>query len=114
MAILYNSMNEKRREIAILRSLGARRVTLFSMVVFQSMGIALLGILLSFLFYVLVALIVTGIIRDQTGVALLLFQFDPLFIWVPGSMLALAIFSGLLPAIIAYKTEVSRNLGPTS
>lgn len=114
LAILYNSMNEKRREIAILRSLGARRVTLFSMVVFQSMGIALLGILLSFLFYVLVALIVTGIVRDQTGVALLLFQFDPLFIWVPGSMLTLAIFSGLLPAIIAYKTEVSRNLGPTS
>ena len=114
LAILYNSMNEKRREIAILRSLGARRVTLFSMVVFQSMGIALLGILLSFLFYVLIALIVTGIVRDQTGVALLLFQFDPLFIWVPGSMLTLAIFSGLLPAIIAYKTEVSRNLGPTS
>ncbi len=114
LAILYNSMNEKRREIAILRSLGARRVTLFSMVVFQSMGIALLGILLSFLFYVLVALIVTGIVRDQTGVALLLFQFDPLFIWVSGSMLTLAIFSGLLPAIIAYKTEVSRNLGPTS
>ena len=114
LAILYNSMNEKRREIAILRSLGARRVTLFSMVVFQSMGIALLGILLSFLFYILVALIVTGIVRDQTGVALLLFQFDPLFIWVPGSMLTLAIFSGLLPAIIAYKTEVSRNLGPTS
>ena len=50
LAILYNSMNEKRREIAILRSLGARRVTLFSMVVFQSMGITLLGILLSFLF----------------------------------------------------------------
>ena len=114
LAILYNSMNEKRREIAILRSLGARRVTLFSMVVFQSMGIALLGILLSFLFYVLVALIVAGIVRDQTGVALLLFQFDPLFIWVPGSMLTLSIFSGLLPAIIAYKTEVSRNLGPTS
>ena len=114
LAILYNSMNEKRREIAILRSLGARRVTLFSMVVFQSMGIALLGILLSFLFYVLIALIVTGIVRDQTGVALLLFQFDPLFIWVPGSMLTLAIFSGLLPAVIAYKTEVSRNLGPTS
>ena len=114
LAILYNSMNEKRREIAILRSLGARRVTLFSMVVFQSMGIALLGILLSFLFYILIALIVTGIVRDQTGVALLLFQFDPLFIWVPGSMLTLAIFSGLLPAIIAYKTEVSRNLGPTS
>ena len=114
LAILYNSMNEKRREIAILRSLGARRVTLFSMVVFQSMGIALLGILLSFLFYVLIALIVTGIVRDQTGVALLLFQFDPLFIWVPGSMLTLAIFSGLLPAIIAYKTEVSRNLCPTS
>lgn len=114
LAILYNSMNERRREIAILRSLGARRNTLVLMVIFQSAGIALLGVLVSFVFYAIVATLATGIIREQTGVVLDLFAFHPVFLLVPIGMLGLGCVSGLIPAIIAYRTEVSQNLAPTS
>nr|ADI22718.1 ABC-type antimicrobial peptide transport system, permease component [uncultured verrucomicrobium HF0500_27H16] len=114
LAILYNSMNEKRREIAILRSLGARRSTLVSMVIFQSTGIALLGVVLSFLFYAVVASVAAGIIRDRTGVVLDLFSYQEVFFWMPVGMVALGILSGLVPSIIAYRTEISKNLAPTS
>ena len=114
LAILYNSMNERRREIAILRSLGARRNTLVLMVIFQSAGIALFGVLVSFVFYAIVATLATGIIREQTGVVLDLFAFHPVFLLVPIGMLGLGCVSGLIPAIIAYRTEVSQNLAPTS
>jgi putative ABC transport system permease protein len=114
LAILYNSMNEKRREIAILRSLGARRGTLVSIVLFQSMGIALFGIGLSFVFFTGVALVAAGLVRNETGVVLDLFAFHEVFIWVPIGMLLLGLVSGLIPAVKAYQTEVSRNLTPTS
>jgi hypothetical protein len=54
------------------------------------------------------------IVRDQTGVVLQLFSYQPVFLWVPGGMLLLGIISGLLPAIVAYQTEVSKNLTPSS
>ena len=114
LAILYNILNEKRREIAILRSLGARRGTLVSIVILQSTGIAFLGVLLSFGFYFIVASAASGIIREQTGVVLDLFKFQEVFIWVPAGMLALGVISGIMPAVVAYSTEVSRNLAPTS
>jgi putative ABC transport system permease protein len=114
LAILYNSMNEKRRDIAILRSLGARRSTLVAMVIYQSLGIAIIGVVLSFAFYVVVAKIAAGIVRDQTGIVLNLFQYQAVFLWVPLGMLVLGLFSGLLPALIAYRTEVSKNLSPST
>ena len=38
---IYNSMSERRREIAILRALGARRATIFSIVLLEAMTICL-------------------------------------------------------------------------
>ena len=114
LAILYNSMNEKRRDIAILRSLGARRSTLVAMVIYQSLGIAIIGVVLSFAFYAAVAKIAAEIVRDQTGIVLNLFQYQAVFLWVPLGMLVLGLFSGLLPALIAYRTEVSKNLSPST
>ncbi|MGE3853783.1 MAG: ABC transporter permease, partial [Planctomycetota bacterium] len=45
MAILYNTMNERRREFAILRALGARRRTVVSAIVAEAATISLLGTL---------------------------------------------------------------------
>ena len=40
---IYNSMSERRREIAILRALGARRATIFSIVLLEAMTICIVG-----------------------------------------------------------------------
>ena len=73
-----------------------------------------MGVILSFAFYTIVAQFAESIVRDQTGVVLDLFSYQPVFLWVPGGMLLLGVVSGLLPAIVAYQTEVSRNLAPSS
>jgi putative ABC transport system permease protein len=41
LASLYNTMNERRREFAILRSLGARKGTVFSAIVLEAHHAAL-------------------------------------------------------------------------
>jgi len=48
LASIYNSMNERRREIAILRALGARRTTIFSAIVLEAGAIAALGVVAGF------------------------------------------------------------------
>jgi len=48
LASIYNSMNERRREIAILRALGARRTTLFAAILLESASISALGMMAGF------------------------------------------------------------------
>ena len=43
MVSIYNSMNDRRREIGIMRALGAARSTVMSIVLMESVLLALLG-----------------------------------------------------------------------
>jgi putative ABC transport system permease protein len=111
---LYNSMNERRREIAILRALGARRVTVFGAIVLEAAAITALGILGGFVAYAIIATGVAGVIRAQTGVVLSPLAFSPVMLWAPGLMLALGALAGLVPAMKAYRTPVAEHLVPAS
>ena len=114
LASIYNSMNERRREIAILRALGAKRRTdLF----FRRAGsdddfrfgnvhrVRSLSALMSG---------VAQIIRAQTGVVLDPFAFHPVMIFAPWELLRLSALAGIVPAFKAYRTDVAANLVPNS
>ena len=92
LASIYNSMNERRRELAILRALGARRATVFSAIVLEAAAIAALGVAVGFAFYVALMFVVAGIMRAQTGVVLDPFAFNPVMLWSPAAFIAV-IFS---------------------
>lgn len=114
LAALWNTMNERRREFAILRALGARRRTVFSAIVLEATAIAVVGATLGYLLYGLVGLAAAEYLRTEVGILLEVFAWQPVFALVlPGAALLGAI-AGLLPAIRAYSTEVATNLRPTS
>ena len=114
LASIYNSMNERRREIAILRALGARRRTIFFSVVLEAMSISALGMAIAFVIYFLVMSVVAQIIRAQTGVVLDPFAFHPVMIFAPLGIIGLSALSGVVPAFKAYRTDVAANLLPNS
>jgi putative ABC transport system permease protein len=114
LASIYNSMNERRRDIAILRALGARGVTIFSAIVFESAAIAALGAIGSFAVYLGIMNGAATIIRAQTGVVLDPFEFAPVMLWVPAAMVGFSALAGIIPAIKAYRTNVADNLLPIS
>lgn len=114
LASLYNTMNERRREFAILRALGARRLTVFSAIVGEAGAIALLGALLGYGVYLALLAGAAALIRARTGVVLDLSAFHPALALAPVGMLALGMVAGILPALRAYATDVARNLLPTS
>jgi putative ABC transport system permease protein len=114
LASLYNTMNERRRELAILRSLGARRRTLFAAIVLESSAIGALGALLGFGVYAAVFTVAASIVRAQTGVVLDLLSFHPVLVAGPLGMIALAALAGIVPAWKAYRTDVATGLVPAS
>jgi putative ABC transport system permease protein len=114
LASLYNTMNERRREFAILRALGARRATVFAAVVSEAAAIACAGAVLGFLVYAAILAGAAYTIRARTGVVLDLFAYHPVLWAAPLGIVALGAVAGLLPAAKAYRTDVAGNLAPTS
>ena len=107
-------MASRRRDIAILRALGAGRLFIFSAIVLEAAVIGLIGMALAFAAYAAIVSAVAVVIRAQTGVLLETFVFDPVMVWAPLGMVALCALSGLLPAWKAYRTDVAENLAPIS
>ncbi|MDP7033656.1 MAG: ABC transporter permease [Planctomycetota bacterium] len=114
LASLYNTMNERRREFAILRALGARRATVFGIIVLEAGTIAFIGSLLGFVVYGVIFTVSAEVIRNQTGMVLDLFAFHPVLVLAPLCMILLGALSGLLPAFKAYSTDVASNLIPSA
>ncbi len=114
LSSLYNTLNERRREFAILRSLGAKRSTVFSAIVLEATAIAGMGSLTGYGIYLAIFSVTAMVVRQQTGVVLDVFQFHPSLLSVPIGMTILGAISGLVPALRAYSTDVARNLDPLS
>lgn len=114
MASIYNSMNERRREIAILRALGAHRGLISTTIVLEAAAIAALGMLISFAVYFAILAASAAILRAQVGVVLDIWAFHPILATAPLAMIGLGALAGVIPAIKAYNTDVAENLLPTS
>jgi len=112
LASLYNSMNERRRPIALLRALGAHRRTLFGIVVMEATVISALGMGIAYGIYAAIMVATSAIVRAQTGVHLDPWMWHPVMIWAPAGMILLGALAGLVPAIKAYRTDVAENLQP--
>ena len=111
---IYNTLNDRRREFAILRSLGAPRLNLVGMILNQAFVLSVLGALGGFIFYGLILSIAGQIIRSQTGVLLEIFKYSHI-LWIgPTVMIIMSLLVAILPAYKAYKTDVAENLKPTS
>jgi len=114
LASLYNTMNERRREFAILRALGARRSNVFSSIVLEATLIAGAGSIGGYAVYLAVFAFASLIVRQQTGVVLEVFRMHFSLVAVPLGMTMLGALSGFIPAVKAYSTDVSKNLDPMS
>jgi putative ABC transport system permease protein len=97
-----------------MRSLGARRQTIFGAVVLEAAMIGLFGMICAFAVYFAIAIGVAALIRAQTGVMLNPYSYDPVMLWAPAGMIALCALGGLVPAGVAYRTDIASNLAPTS
>jgi putative ABC transport system permease protein len=111
---IYNSMSERRREIAILRALGARRVTIFSIVLLEAVIICLFGAAAGLVGGHVVVGLANGALYKASGFVIPAFHIQPLEWYILGVAVILGAVAGLGPALGAYRTDVAKNLAPTS
>ena len=114
LASIYNSMNARRRDLAILRALGAKRRTIFSAVLAEAACIGALGAALGFAIYFGLLTGVASVIRAQTGVVLDVAAKHPVLWICPLAMIGLCGLGGIVPAFKAYRTPVAETLAPVS
>jgi len=110
---MYSATMERRREIATMRALGARRATVFGIVLAESAALSTVGGVGGILAGHAIAYL-AGSLLGQSGLVtnpLLFNVFEPAVLL--GVML-LGTLAGLLPALLAYRTEVVENLAPLS
>ncbi|RMF40299.1 MAG: ABC transporter permease [Planctomycetota bacterium] len=108
---IYNSMNERRRDIAVMRALGARRDVVLMIVLLESMLIAFSGGALGWVAGHGLAALASPLVEQRTGIQI---GFLSSITWVeltlvPGIVI-LATIAGIVPALAAYRTDVSRHL----
>jgi putative ABC transport system permease protein len=133
---IYNSMSERRHEIAVMRALGARRSHILFIVLCESILLAFWGGAIGFLGGHFLILLLAPYIEETTGVQMSMFQWDPkladllslfssefnpdtasLFYRTPAEVvlipliLLIAVLVGIWPAIAAYRTDVAKSLG---
>jgi putative ABC transport system permease protein len=114
LASVYASMSARQRDIAILRALGARRGMVFSTLMLEAMVICALGAACGFAVYFALMIGVTGLIREQTGVAISMMAWHPVLLWCPLGMVVLGALGGIAPAMKAYRVPVAETLSPLS
>ena len=110
LSIILTNLNERRREMAVLRSVGASPTTIFSLLLVESGLLVAVGILLGVLFLYITLVIMNPILHNAFGLSIELMP-PTVFQW----KLMLAIFLGgllvaLLPAINAYKKTLQDGL----
>ena len=121
---IYNSMSERRQEIAVMRALGADQSTVFGIILAESVLLAAGGGVVGWVSAHLFNGVLSPWVQLQTGVELSIWDFAPglrlnlglgsfhmssELMLVPG-LVVLAILVGLLPAVTAYRLDVSENL----
>ena len=107
---LLTTLNERRREMAILRSIGVRAPAIFFLIIFESGFLALMGVIFG-------VTVVTGLlafsqptIEARLGLAVELFDFGMVEAIYVGAVLAAGILIGVGPAWRVYRNSLSDGL----
>lgn len=128
---IYNSMNDRRHEIAVMRALGADRYTVSRVILYEAMLLSLGGCIIGWLLGHFACFLFSPLIELQTGFAVGFHSFgEPYFypleriapslsdkIYFPvewlivPALVILSIIVGIWPALSAYKTDVAQSLG---
>jgi len=110
---MYSATTERRREIATMRALGARRATILGIVLAECAALATVGGIGGIIGGHAIAYL-AGSLIGPSGLVTNPFRVDVFEPAVLAGVILLGTLAGLLPAVLAYRTEVAENLAPLS
>lgn len=107
---ILTTLNERRREMAILRSVGARPATILGMLTTEAAMLTLLGIILGVVLFYFALFILRPVIDQQYGLQMSLAPLPPGQLLTLGVILLGGLLAGLIPGIRAYRMSVADGM----
>jgi len=112
MVWIYNSMNERRFGIAVMRSLGASRGTIFATILFESAALCGIGAIAGVPLGHFAVMLAGDYIYRTSGAVIQPWSFSFYEVFLVLGAVALGMLVGILPAARAYETDIAANLNP--
>ena len=107
---LFNSMRERKYEMALIRTLGASRLQLSTMIIFESLVLTISGFVLGLLFSRFGVMFVSSFMEESINYNLNSFKILNEEYWLLVLSILIGIVSSLIPAIQVYKMNISKIL----
>ena len=112
VAVVLAGLNERRRELAILRSVGARPRDVFFLLMLEALGITIAGALAGVALLGVLALALAPFAATRYGLII-----EPAFIaggeWLLlGAVVAVGVLASLVPGYRAYRLSLADGLTP--
>lgn len=111
---MFNSMNERRRDIAVMRALGASRRTIAQIIMGEAILIAGIGCLFGWFLGHLIIQVAAPAVEAAVGFTIPSWSFRSFEPFVLFGVLFVGVGAGVGPAISAYRTDVASGLSPNS
>jgi len=112
VAVVLAGLNERRRELAILRSVGARPRDILSLLTLEGLSLTAFGALLGVLLLAGLAWALGPWLEAEYGLSPRAFSADPAELKLLGLVLGVGLASSLLPAWRAYRLSLADGLTP--
>jgi putative ABC transport system permease protein len=107
---LYSNLKERKYEMALLRALGAGRVKLLLLIITEGIIISLIGYALGVLLGHGSVEVMAGYMQENYKYALSGYEFLPEEINLLMAALVIGLLAAIIPAIQAYRTDISKTL----
>ena len=107
-------MNERKRDIAIMRSLGAKKQTILNIILIEGFIISFIGGILGIIISHLLIFIFKDTISNIVGIHISGTVFNIFEFYILTGTVLLGLIVTIIPALKAYNTDVASNLAPVS
>jgi putative ABC transport system permease protein len=107
---LVTTLGERRREMAILRALGARPHQVFGLLLLEAVLLTLAGMLAGVALLYLSLALGKGLLLDRYGISIAMSAPTGGELFVLGAVLGAGMIAGTIPAVLAYRHSLADGL----
>lgn len=107
---LLNSLKKRKYELSLMRVMGGRPINLLLLILFEGLILAIVGYILGMLISHIGMSLLGGDLEDKYNYQFLPWQLHGKELFLFGMTCLLGLGASLIPAFMAYKTDIHKNL----